>query len=147
MPHRRSVVRAVWAGLVGSAVPAFAQQRRSRADPLRLGVDTALADSGFAKALLRGFGLDTGVAVKLVAGPAHAVLKSLEQGEFDAALTNSPQMEQDLETKGLVHERSWVATSDFVIVGPLVKPPGKGKLRSNSRCGASRNWRQRRPGT
>ncbi len=41
---------------------AAAQQRASLADPLRLGADHSLMDSGLAPALLKAFGRDTGVA-------------------------------------------------------------------------------------
>ena len=54
---------------------------------MRLGVDVALIDSGLAQALQRGFGRDTGIAVKLIPGTAQALLPALERGEFDAAMT------------------------------------------------------------
>lgn len=98
-----------------------AQQRRSLADPLRLGVDLALHESGLAQALQRGFGRDTGVAVKLIPGAAAAVLQALEQGELDAALCNSPVAEARLVALGFAHERAAVALSEFVIVGPVLK--------------------------
>jgi tungstate transport system substrate-binding protein len=95
-----------------------AAQRASLADPLRLGVDVALADSGLAGRLQRGFGTDTGVAVRLFAGPASTVLQALERGEHDAALTNAPAIEQALASQGLAHDRRPVASTDLVLVGP-----------------------------
>ncbi len=103
------------------------QQRRSLQDPMRLGVDAALHASGLASALQRGFGRDTGVAVKLIAAPAQSVLQALELGEVDCALCNSPSAEARLVALGFAHERVGVAWSEFVIVGPLLKatPPAK----------------------
>ena len=100
------------------ATAAFAQQRRSLADPMRLGVDTALFDSGLAKALQQGFGRDTGIAVKLVSAPALPLLEGLDRGEFDAALANAPEAEAKLEKEGLVHDRRAIATGEFLLVGP-----------------------------
>jgi tungstate transport system substrate-binding protein len=101
------------------ATPALAQQRRSLADPMRLGVDTALFDSGLARALQQGFGRDTGIAVKLVSAPALPLLQGLDRGEFDAALANAPEAEAKLEREGLVHDRRAIAAGDFVLVGPV----------------------------
>ena len=108
-------------GSLGALLPAAAaeaQQRRSLADPLRLGVDTALFDSGLAKALQQGFGRDTGVALKLVSTPALPLLQGLERGEFDAALANAPEAEARLEQEGFAHDRRPIARGDFVLVGP-----------------------------
>jgi tungstate transport system substrate-binding protein len=119
-----------------SALPSLtvAQQRRSLVDPMRLGVDQALFDSGLAPALRRGFGRDTGIAVKLVPGPAHALLQSLERGELDAAMTNTPQLEVQFEAQGFVHERAVVASAEFILVGPALKtPPGKAKIKPKPR--------------
>jgi len=102
-----------------------AQQRRSLKDPLRLGVDGALWDSGLAQALQRAFGRDTGIAVQLVRMPALPLLEALDRGEMDAALANAPDAETRLDQQGLVHDRQAVAAGDFVIVGPA--PKGKAK--------------------
>ena len=92
---------------------------------MRLGVDTALFDSGLAKALQQSFGRDTGIAVKLVSMPALPLLEGLDRGEFDAALTNAPDAEARLEKEGLAHDRHAIAGGDFVLVGPA--PHGKVK--------------------
>ena len=120
--NRRAVLLA---GLGAGPLIGHAQQRRSLADPMRLGVDLALHESGLAPALQRGFGRDTGIAVKLVPAPAAIVLQALEQGEVDAALCNSPLAEARLVAQGFAHERVMVAMSEFVIVGPLLKAPAK----------------------
>ena len=124
MIDRRSLLLA---GLSGATLwaPASAQQRRSLTDPMRLGVDHALADSGLAKSLQRAFGRDTGIAVQLVPGAALPLLEALERGEVDAALTNAPDAEVKLEKLGLAHDRRAVAGAGYVIVGPAAK----GKLR------------------
>ncbi len=108
---------AVLAGLPPTG-PARAQQRRSQADPLRLGVDTALADSGLAHALQQAFARDTGINVLLVRQPALPMLEALERGELDAGLANAPEAETKLDKQGLVHDRQPIARGEFVIVGP-----------------------------
>ncbi|MFZ2649996.1 MAG: substrate-binding domain-containing protein, partial [Burkholderiaceae bacterium] len=123
---RRSLVLA---GLCAWPLHAPAQQRRSLADPMRLGVDSALHESGFAQALQIGFGRDTGIAVKLVPGPALSVLQALERGELDAVLSNAPLEEARLVALGFAHERAAVASSEFVIVGPLLSPPAPSAVR------------------
>ena len=124
MLRRRSLLAL---GLTSVPPIGWTQQRRSLADPMRLGVDVALIDSGLAQALQRGFGRDTGIAVKLISGPAQALLPALERGELDAAMTNAPALEAQFEAQGFVHERAVVASSEFVIVGPLLKPVEKRK--------------------
>jgi tungstate transport system substrate-binding protein len=115
------------AGLFGglSWPTARAQQKRSLSDPLRLGVDTALAESGLASALQKSFGRDTGIVVQLVAGPSVPMLDALERGELDAMLANTPEAELKLDKEGLVHDRKIVANGRVVIVGPA--PRGKQK--------------------
>ncbi len=116
--HRRPLL---FLPLLAAAWPARAQPRRSAGDPLRLGVDRALIDSGLAPALLRAFGVDTGIAVKTVAGPALPLLDALERGELDAALTNAPAAETRLVQQGFAHDRQPVAGGEFVLVGPAAR--------------------------
>jgi tungstate transport system substrate-binding protein len=117
--------------LLIAALPAFmpmaamAQQRKSLGDPLRVGVDQALFDSGLASALQRAFGRDTGIVVQLVRSSALPLLEALERGEFDAALANAPGAEAALDKQGLVHDRQRVAGGDFAIVGPAPRAKGK----------------------
>jgi len=117
MTLRRPLVLGGLAAALGLPL-ARAQQRRSLKDPLRLGVDPALMESGLAPALQKAFGRDTGVAVQLVPGPALPLLDTLERGELDAALSNAPEAEQKLDTQGLVHDRQAVALGQLVLVGP-----------------------------
>ena len=105
-----------------------AQSPLAATPPLRLGVDYALVESGLGTSLQRAFGADTGIPVKLVAGPALAVLEALKDGELDAALTNAPRAEAALEEQGLIHDRRAIAVGEFVLVGPAParargKPP------------------------
>ena len=140
LPRRTLVLAPLAATLAGATVgcPAQAQPRRALADPLRLGVDTALADSGLARALQQAFGRDTGLAVLVVAKPALALLGALERGEVDAGLCNAPDAETKLEQQGLVHDRQPVARADFVIVGP----GGRGKSGDPARIGGVRDSAQ-----
>lgn len=125
MPTRRRLLIAAALPALVPGAAAWGQQRRSLSDPLRLGVDHALFESGLASALQRAFGRDTGIVVQLVPGAALPLLEALERGEFDAAMTNAPEAEVRLEKQTLVHDRHPIATGDFVIVGPA--PRGKGK--------------------
>ncbi len=109
------------AAVLAAPTVLHAQQRASLADPLRLGADQALVDSGLAAALQTAFGRDTGVAVKLLGGPALPLLEALERGELDAALTNAPEAELKLESQGLAHDRRRVADTALVLVGPAPK--------------------------
>ena len=134
MISRRPVLIAAGLALVG-APSVRAQQRRSLSDPLRLGVDAALVDSGLAKALQQGFGRDTGIAVNLVRMPALPLLEALERGELDAGLTNADEAEARLDKLGLVHDRHAIAEGEFVIVGP----PARGKTPDPAGIAGSRD--------
>ena len=124
MVSRRRLL-SVSLAIAAAASAAVAQQRRSLSDPLRLGVDLALFESGLARALQQGFGRDTGLAIKLVPAPALPLLEALERGELDAALTNLPDAELRLEQLGLAHDRQAIASGEFVLVGPAPRGPQK----------------------
>ena len=124
--------------LVAPLPSAWAQQRRSLADPLRLGADHALVDSGLAQALQQAFGHDTGVAVQLLRSPALLLLEALERGELDAALCNAPDAEAKLERQTLVHDRRAVARGEFIIVGPATR----GKVRDPAGIAGGRDVAQ-----
>lgn len=112
--------RLVLAALASVGVPAVhAVQRKSLSDPMRLGAEQALIESGLAPQFQKAFGRDTGVAVQLVPGRSAELLESLERGELDASMTNAPELEAALEKKGLAHDRRRLAVGDFVLVGPM----------------------------
>jgi tungstate transport system substrate-binding protein len=127
MIPRRHLLSLPIAAVLPSA-SSWAQQRKSMADPLRVGVDQALIDSGLAHALVHAFAADTGIAVKTVGGAALPLLESLERGELDAGMTNAPDAEAKLDKQGLVHDRQVVAGGEFVIVGPAVRGKGEDVL-------------------
>ena len=128
MLRRRSLLAAT---LAYGAPAAFARTATAAGGPLRVGVDSALADSGLAAGLKRAFAADTGIAVLLVPGPALAILDAIRDGEVDAALCNAAAAEQPLEQQGLVHDRQPVAAGEFLLVGPAPRvrgraaPPGR----------------------
>lgn len=121
--QRRPLLAAALALMAGSGVRA--QVASGPLGPLRVGADRALLESGLAQALQRSFGADTGIAVRLIGGPALAMLDAVKEGEVDAALTNAPEAEAALEKQGLVHDRRAVAGGEFIVVGPA--PVGRGK--------------------
>lgn len=112
---------------------------------LRVGVDVALFDSGFAQALTRGFKADTGIAVQLVPGPVRPMLDALDRGELDAAISNAPDIEARLENEGLVHDRRLVAHGEFVLVGPA--PRGKAGAATGSVAEVLQRVRDAAPGS
>lgn len=127
MVSRRPLLIATAVAALGAEVfsgAAQAQQKRSLADPLRVGVDIALFDGGLARGLQQGFGRDTGIAVQLVRLPATGLLEALDRGEFDAGLCNAPDAEVKLDKLGLVHDRRVVARGEFLIVGPAPRGAG-----------------------
>lgn len=126
MTSRRRALLQLAATASGAVLPLIAQaaQRRSLADPFRLAVDEALADSGLAAHLQRRFGRDTGVAIALVRGPARELLDALGRGEHDGALLNTPQAELALDQLGLLRGRQPIVRSDFLIVGPTLLRSG-----------------------
>lgn len=101
--------------------PLYAQRRRAREEPLRLGADSALAACGFVQALAAAFGRESGLPIRPVAAPTSAVLAALEQGEIDAGLGLAPDAEARLEEQGLVHDRRAIARTGFVLVGPAAR--------------------------
>jgi tungstate transport system substrate-binding protein len=123
--QRRSLLAASLALIASS--PTDAQVASGPLGPLRVGADRALVESGLARSLQHAFGADTGIAVKLVAGPALAILDAVREGEVDAALTNAPDAEASLDKQGLVHDRRPVAAGEFIVVGPAPAPAGRGK--------------------
>lgn len=115
--------------LAACAAPgwAAAQQRRPQQALLLVGVATALFDSGMAQRLRVAVARDAGLAIQLVPGPSGKVLALLERGELDVAITHAPELEAGLEKQGLVHDRRFVASNDYLLAGP-VGPKGRPEL-------------------
>ena len=110
-------------GLLG-AIPAWAQPDAQQPptapppEPLRLGCEEALVQSGLIPAWKRAFTYQTGVALSLTPAPATEALQMLDRGEVHMSLTNDPERELELERPGLAHSRVLVAGGSFVLVGP-----------------------------
>ncbi|MEO9068318.1 MAG: LysR substrate-binding domain-containing protein, partial [Caldimonas sp.] len=134
MLRRRLFFAAAASLATSTAMPASAALGApgSAAGPLRVGVDRSLVESGLAAHLRRAFAADTGIAVRLVAGPAMEILDAIQNGEVDAALTNAPDAEAELDRQGLVHDRRSIASGEFVLVGPVQRLHGKTPAASHS---------------
>ena len=131
MLRRRLLV----AGLALAGSPVTQAQKFAGTAPLRLGIDHALVESRLGLSLQSAFSADTGIAVKLVAGPALAILEATKEGELDAALTNAPLAEAALDEQALVHDRRAIAAGEFLLVGPAPQrsrgktpPAGRGAV-------------------
>lgn len=124
MMRRRLLLSLAAVSSLAAPFTARAAQRKSLADPLLMGVEQALLDSGLGQAFQKTFGRDTGVAVQLSGGQSASLIQALERGEIDMAMTNTPELEMQLEKQGLAHDRHRVALGDYVLIGPV---EGKGK--------------------
>lgn len=122
MAARRTNVTRRWVLAGGAALgvwPAWAVQQAALDNPLQLGCDEALFQSGLVQAWQKAFAADTGVVVRPVPHPATRVLQLLERGEVAMSLTNLPEQEALLDKQGLAHDRRRVASGGFVVVGPV----------------------------
>src|SRR5262245_2455831 len=82
MPQRRGFLSILAAlPLASSVSAAFSQQRRPQREYLKVGVATALFDSGFAHHIRTVVAHSTGLAIELLPGPSGQVLALLEAGE------------------------------------------------------------------
>lgn len=104
----------------GRAQPAAPARPATAA--LRLGVEQVLAQSGLAARWQAAVRKDLGLALDLRPGPGQDLLRLLEAGELDAAITSAPQQEAALERQGLIHDRRAVAASRALLVGPPKDP-------------------------
>ncbi len=121
MVQRRILLAATACAWLTAPAPALPAQRGAAGGALRVGFERLLVDCGLAAALRRGFAADTGLAFDAVSGPSSALLDALERGELDAAATHAPAIEARLEAAGLAHDRRSLASTDFLIAGPLSK--------------------------
>lgn len=99
---------------------ASAMQRRSLDEPMRLGVDDALMQSGMARALERSFELDMGIPLRLTSGSAVDMLEATELGDHDVVLSNAAWLDAQIEKQGLLHDRKLIALGSLVLIGPSV---------------------------
>jgi len=124
--HRRHLLVASTAALCTLAAPSIASALPARKrDAMRVGADPVAAP--LARALLRGFGRDTGLVAQLDVVPSAALLASLESGETDVAFSMAPEAELKLEQQGLAHDRRRVATAELLIAGPASGGAGRGR--------------------
>ena len=121
---RRLFLRQAGALSLWGAVPAWAQPEAQQSpaapqpEPLRLGCEAALVNSGLVPAWQRAFTHQTGVALALTAVASTEALQMLDRGEVHMSVTNDPKRELELEQPGLAHGRVLVAGGSFVLVGP-----------------------------
>lgn len=120
-PWAASAAHAQAAGAAHAQAPAAA---RPGSAALRLGVEGALASSGLAARWQAAARKDLGLALDLRPGPGQDLLRLLEAGELDAAITSVPPQEAALERQGLIHDRRAVAASRALLVGPPKDPAG-----------------------
>jgi tungstate transport system substrate-binding protein len=116
MMHRRSLAVSLGLGLLAPSV--LATRRKVLSDPLRLGVEQSLVEAGLATRLQMAFIRTTGLLVELMPSTSTEVLLTLERGDTHLSLTNTPDLEVALQSKGLAHQRTQVAQGDWLLVGP-----------------------------
>ena len=126
--RRRSCLAGLagWTAL-GACPAAWAQDRPAARDPrapLRLGVEATLAAGGLAGRWQAAARRDLGLVMELRPGPSLSLLRELEAGAIDVAITQAPQQESELERHGLIHDRRAVAASRALLVGPPKDPAG-----------------------
>jgi len=108
------------AGLVG--LPGWAWAQGS--EPLRLGVDGLLQDTGLAGRWKAAMGRDLGLAAHWVRAPSGTILQQLESGELPIGLFLSHPLADRLEQQGLIHDRQTLARMQVLLVGPASDPAG-----------------------
>ncbi|CAH0351432.1 substrate-binding domain-containing protein [Aquabacterium sp. CECT 9606] len=108
---------AAWLSLPGSV---WAQT----AEPVRLGVDGLLQDTGLAVRWKAAMGRDLGLAANWVREPSGTILRQLESGELPIGLFLSHPLADRLEQQGLIHDRHTLARTQVLLVGPASDPAG-----------------------
>lgn len=123
---RAIMQRRAW--VLGMAALALAPGARARRRPgdraLAVGMETLLLDCGFAAALARRFGRDTGLTVRPEPGPSTGLLQALARGEVDLALTHAPALAARLEAEGTIYDSHPVAHTEFLLIGPRAAGAG-----------------------
>ncbi|MBC7700614.1 substrate-binding domain-containing protein [Aquabacterium sp.] len=93
-------------------------------EPVRLGVDGLLQDTGLAGRWKAGMGRDLGLAANWVREPSGTILRQLESGELPIGLFLSHPLADRLEQQGLIHDRHTLARTQVLLVGPSSDPAG-----------------------
>jgi tungstate transport system substrate-binding protein len=124
MLRRRVLLTSACACLLGIPLASLGQLPR-KSNALRLGADPVAVP--LARALLRGFGRDTGLVAQLEVVPSTALLNALDAGELDAAITAAAEAEAKMEQQGLVHDRHQLAVSDLLLAGPTAGAIARGR--------------------
>lgn len=94
------------------------------AQPVRLGVDGLLQDTGLAGRWKAAMGRDLGLAANWVREPSGTILRQLESGELPIGLFLSHPLADRLEQQGLIHDRHTLARTQVLLVGPASDPAG-----------------------
>lgn len=97
---------------------------RAEARFILLGSTTTTENSGLLAHLLPLFEAETGVEVRVVVAGTGKILRLLERGDVDAALTHYPAGEERLVAEGRAASRTPVMSNDFLLVGPAEDPVG-----------------------
>ncbi len=133
------VITSLIAGLTIIAGAAGCDQR----EPVRIGVDRVLADTGIADRLAKQVAGDIG-HVELLTGTSGEVLQAAYRGTVDLILVPATEEVDRLQGKGIVQERSVLLHDDYVLVGRQTDPAeiaaetnGALALRKINRRGAS----------
>jgi tungstate transport system substrate-binding protein len=108
------------AGLLGLPAWAWAQGT----EPLRLGVDGLIQDTGLAGRWKAGMGRELGLAANWVRQPTGTILQQLESGELPIGLFLSHPLADRLDQQGLIHDRHTLARMQVLLVGPASDPAG-----------------------
>lgn len=94
------------------------------AEPVRLGVDGLMQDTGLAGRWKAAMGRDLGLAANWVREPSGTILRQLESGELPIGLFLSHPLADRLEQQGLIHDRHTLARTQVLLVGPASDPAG-----------------------
>ncbi len=115
----KKIMRAVVVALILIALSNIAVAR----DYLLLQTTSSVEDSGLLRYILPKFTKETGIKVKAVSLGSGLALAAAARGEADVAITHSPKLEKEYESKGLFSNRQRLFWNDFIVVGPPALAP------------------------
>lgn len=119
--RRRQILAA---GLAGAASTAWGGEHPLNSSPIKVGVETALVDSGFAEHMRRAMGRDLGLVLDMRPACGLDILDQLRAGTLEAGLTQVVAREEEMEKSGRLHTRKLVVVGSYVLVGPASDPAG-----------------------